>query len=155
MLHASQECQEGRAPRALAISHRHQAHPCEQLAFRGSDQRLASSPLSLLGCALQKRSLESDPARLAQAEGGGAPPAARGTGALGPAQQALVAAADTFFIASSSGPPPGGGSSSQQPGSNLPAVAEAYGFDISHRGGPPGFVQASAGKGGWLCEQLD
>lgn len=44
---------------------------------------------------------------------------------LDAAAQALIAASDTFFIASGSGP--GGG--------------EAGGLDISHRGGPPGFVQ--------------
>lgn len=70
----------------------------------------------------------------------------RGTGALGPAQQAVVAGADTFFIASSSGPAPSSddssGSSAAGQGS-LAAVAAAFGHDLSHRGGPPGFVQAS------------
>ncbi|KAI7838544.1 hypothetical protein COHA_007687 [Chlorella ohadii] len=68
----------------------------------------------------------------------------RGTGTLGAAQQAMVAAADTFFIASSSGPlssndeEKGGDAAAQ---GSLPAVAAAFGHDISHRGGPPGFVQ--------------
>lgn len=57
-----------------------------------------------------------------------------------------MAAADTFFIASSSGPlssndeEKGGDAAAQ---GSLPAVAAAFGHDISHRGGPPGFVQVS------------
>ena len=82
----------------------------------------------------------------------------RGTGTLGPAQQAVVAGADTFFIASSSGPAPSSndssGSSAAGQGS-LPAVAAAFGHDLSHRGGPPGFVQASGfGLAGMQQPQL-
>ncbi|KAL4458927.1 hypothetical protein ABPG75_013792 [Micractinium tetrahymenae] len=95
---------------------------------------------------IQKRTLEPDAARQARLESGGTPAAERGSGALGAAQQAVVAASDTFFIASSSGPPPppSGGGSKHSTGS-LPAAAEAYGYDISHRGGPPGFVQVEDG----------
>lgn len=89
---------------------------------------------------IQKRTLQLDDSRPA----GGSASMERGTGALGPAQQAVVAGADTFFIASSSGPAPSSddssGSSAAGQGS-LAAVAAAFGHDLSHRGGPPGFVQ--------------
>ena len=92
---------------------------------------------------IQKRTLQPGTPRQ---PGGGSPADERGGGRLGPAQCALVAAADTFWIASSSGPPPapGGGGSAEGGGGSLPATQAAYGCDISHRGGPPGFVQVGA-----------
>lgn len=98
-----------------------------------------------------------------------APAAVQGAGALGPAQQVLVRAADTFLIASASGAAPTAGSSGGDggigssggsrsssggggntggggrggavgPGHFQPSPS-AYGCDISHRGGAPGFVQ--------------
>lgn len=58
------------------------------------------------------------------------PAAQRLAPALNPEALALVRRADTLFIASASG---------AQPGS-----ARAEGVDVSHRGGPPGFVHVSA-----------
>lgn len=52
----------------------------------------------------------------------------------GPAR-ALIAAADTFFIASAA------------PGAALAGQPRAMGLDVSHRAGPPGFVQLSDGPG--------
>lgn len=136
----------------------------------------------------QKRTLLLDRAALASmGDTTSAPSAAHGTGALGPAQQALVRAADTFFIASCSGAPPpaaaaavpalsdsaacgGSGGGTKPSGTaaaaaaaasvttsaatssaaaaynegHLPADPSAYGCDMSHRGGMPGFIQVGA-----------
>lgn len=51
------------------------------------------------------------------------------TGPLGPAQAALIQRADTFFVASHHEAEP------DDP------VSIRSGADVSHRGGPPGFVQ--------------
>ncbi|PRW50820.1 pyridoxamine 5 -phosphate oxidase [Chlorella sorokiniana] len=93
---------------------------------------------------IQKRTLQFSEAPPAGSSGSSAE---RGTGALGPAQQAMAAAADTFFIASTSGPAPAPAESDSDAagsggsGGSLPAAAAAFGHDMSHRGGPPGFVQ--------------
>ncbi|HXY98891.1 MAG TPA: pyridoxamine 5'-phosphate oxidase family protein [Stellaceae bacterium] len=55
-----------------------------------------------------------------------APGAARRGRWLGAAERALIAGADTFFIASALGSAEG---------------APSHGVDVSHRGGPPGFVR--------------
>lgn len=53
---------------------------------------------------------------------------------LSPAAQAIVRSADTFFIASSAAP-------------ERVAVSAPYGVDISHRGGPAGFVTVTEEAG--------
>jgi predicted pyridoxine 5'-phosphate oxidase superfamily flavin-nucleotide-binding protein len=55
------------------------------------------------------------------------PGALQAVGTLGPELRAAIAAADTFFIATAH---PDAGASS----------VRAHGIDVSHRGGPPGFV---------------
>jgi len=60
---------------------------------------------------------------------------------LGGQAQALVAAADTLFIASASGPRIG--------------QARAEGVDVSHRGGPPGFVHIDEHDGASLLTLPD
>jgi predicted pyridoxine 5'-phosphate oxidase superfamily flavin-nucleotide-binding protein len=57
-------------------------------------------------------------------------------GELEPRHRQLIARSDTFFIATSSGPPVPGASGT---------LASAWGADISHRGGEPGFLQFSRG----------
>jgi predicted pyridoxine 5'-phosphate oxidase superfamily flavin-nucleotide-binding protein len=52
---------------------------------------------------------------------------------ISPAVAQLIRRSDTFFIASSSGP--------AQPDGNIQAAA--WGADISHRGGEPGFLQVA------------
>lgn len=62
------------------------------------------------------------------------PPAQRLGPMLEAAPLALLRRADTLFIASAQGPRPG--------------LARADGVDVSHRGGPPGFVQVGPGPRG-------
>jgi hypothetical protein len=86
---------------------------------------------------IQARRIELDPAPRAPP-----PAAAQGGRELGEAQLALVGGADTFFLATSSGPslPTAAGAA--------PSSPAAAGCDVSHRGGPPGFVVASRAGGG-------
>jgi len=60
---------------------------------------------------------------------------------LAPAQRALIERADTFFIASAH---PGAAHSvshsASSSASHSSAAGPAHGLDVSHRGGPPGFV---------------
>jgi predicted pyridoxine 5'-phosphate oxidase superfamily flavin-nucleotide-binding protein len=53
---------------------------------------------------------------------------------LNPLHKRLIERSDTFFIATSSGPRPAGENTSN---------ASAWGADISHRGGEPGFLELS------------
>ncbi|GAB4816610.1 hypothetical protein N2152v2_003656 [Parachlorella kessleri] len=106
---------------------------------------------------IQKRNLQLSSDHLAAA--GKAGGSGRSAGPLGAAEQALVRAADTFVIASSSGRQEPltdapvtqgsrllatlfGGTSSQR---HLEADPSAFGADLSHRGGLPGFVQVLEG----------
>jgi uncharacterized protein len=56
------------------------------------------------------------------------PGASQTVGALGPELVSAIAAADTFFIAST------------HPEAAATSLVRAHGVDVSHRGGPPGFV---------------
>lgn len=57
-------------------------------------------------------------------------------GGLSPAAQAVIQRADTFFIASSS------------PDAGSPDLASSGGLDVSHRGGPVGFVRVDRNEDG-------
>lgn len=122
---------------------------------------------------IQKRTLELDSTRLDQLTAEDmAASSKHNEGPLGAVEQALVRAADTFMLASSSGPrPPRGqasGAESGVPGSiksyfgsggsscteadvgsavqgHLCVNPAAYGHDVSHRGGAPGFVRVLEG----------
>lgn len=65
-----------------------------------------------------------------------------GSATLSAAERHIVAAADTFFLASSASP-----SRTDQ--------APPYGADISHRGGPPGFVEVEDTAGGTVLRVPD
>ncbi|EDY39088.1 oxidoreductase, FAD-binding [Cyanobium sp. PCC 7001] len=77
---------------------------------------------------------------LRQAPASATPPPVVALDRLGAAETALIAAADTFFIATAVEAPPASGMDAAR------SDDDVLGVDVSHRGGPPGFVQVDDGR---------
>jgi hypothetical protein len=91
---------------------------------------------------LQVRNIRLDGARLAAVQRGDAPHGVLdSSGPLGERQLAMVRAADIFFLATSAHRPGAAAGGLHSGSSSQPHM----GCDVSHRGGPPGFVEVAEG----------
>lgn len=121
-------------------------------AHRSCPKYISTRDVQLDAGALQQRRQAAAAQGRAASSGAASSSTQQETGPLGAPQAQLIAGADTFFLATCSS-----AHHFQQDANNLSAGSEplpppdeyreaaAAGCDVSHRGGPPGFVSVSAG----------